>query len=192
MTDFSSSADASVVAAVATRQSDALEELYRRFGGIVFSLSLRLLHDRHSAEEVTQDIFVRLWNEPGRFDPERGSLRSFLCAQAHSRSVDLLRAESARRERQQREISNREPVASLETVVENVMVAEQLREIVASLPDGERRAIELAYYQGLTYVEVARQLEEPEGTVKSRIRSGLRTLHERLSRVGYSQGEIAP
>jgi RNA polymerase sigma-70 factor (ECF subfamily) len=191
--DLSEASDAALVISVARSDSAALEEIYRRHGGTVFGLALRVLQDRASAEEVTQEVLIRLWNTPERFDPERGSLRSFLCAQTHSRCIDLIRAESARRRRQDREAmaSSRAPM-DVENQVANVLVADQLRGAVADLPDVERRAIELAYFSGLTYREVAEYLEVPEGTIKSRIRSGLRTLNGALTRQGLTIGELTP
>ena len=108
-------------------------------------------------------------------------MRSFLIAQAHGRSVDLLRAETARRRREEREA--REHIADpidLEREVVSLNEAEAVRTALASLPDSERRAIELAYFGGLTYREVATLLGEPEGTVKSRIRTGLHRLKDVL------------
>jgi len=137
------------------------------------------------AEEVLQEVFLRLWNQPERFDPERGSLRSYLLAQTHGRSVDLLRSETARKRREEREA--RETAArgiDLEREVMNLTVAEQVKDVVAGLPVDERRAIELAYFGGHTYRQVAVLLEQPEGTVKSRIRSGLKRMRESLVDAG--------
>src|SRR5262245_5722055 len=95
--------DAALVVAVGRWREDALAELYRRHGGAVFALARRVLQDPTDAEEVVQEVFLRLWNAPERFDPERGSLRSFLLAQAHGRSVDLIRSDTSRRQREERE-----------------------------------------------------------------------------------------
>ncbi len=179
--------DADLVVEVARSNDAALKAIYERHGATVFSLALRLLKDRSAAEDVTQEVFVTLWRSPSKFDPQRGSLRSYLCAQAHNRSVDVIRAESARRTRQQREVDSELRGPDVSDVVANVLLANQVRTVVESLPPNERRAIELAYFDGLTYVEVAKYLEEPEGTIKSRIRSGLRTMHARLERAGLAK-----
>src|SRR5207253_3253741 len=152
-----------------------------------FGLARRLIGDRQMAEEVLQEVFLRLWNQPERFDAERGSLRSYLLAQTHGRSVDLLRSETARKRREEREArETAERGIDLEREVMNLTVAEQVKDVVASLPVDERRAIELAYFGGHTYRQVAVLLEQPEGTVKSRIRSGLRRMRDQLSDAGVS------
>ncbi|MGH9298876.1 MAG: sigma-70 family RNA polymerase sigma factor, partial [Acidimicrobiales bacterium] len=126
-------------------------------------------------------VFVRLWNKPERFDPDRGSLRAFLAAETHGRAVDLLRAEEARRRREQRDAGRPAMVPTVEQQVMDIAVADRVRIAVKELPEPEKQAVELAYFHGLTYREVALRLEQPEGTVKSRIRSALKTLHVRLA-----------
>src|SRR5215468_4356629 len=93
--------DTSLMLAVSRWQEDALAELYRRYGGMVYGLALRVVADASDAAEIAQDVFLRLWHEPERFDPARGSLRSFLLAQAHGRAVDKVRSEVARRRREE-------------------------------------------------------------------------------------------
>jgi RNA polymerase sigma-70 factor (ECF subfamily) len=185
MDDLSLASDAALVVAIGRWRQDALAEAYRRHGGAVFGLAQRVVGDRTLAEEVVQEVFLRLWNKPDRFDPERGSLRSFLLAQCHGRSVDLIRSESARRTREQREHRERaEAGYDLEHEVWDLAVGEQVREALAQLPIDERRAIELAYFGGHSYREVAELLGQPEGTVKSRIRSGLHRLRGGLTKAG--------
>ncbi|MDQ1532965.1 MAG: polymerase sigma-70 factor, subfamily [Actinomycetota bacterium] len=143
--------------------------------------------DRAMAEEVVQELFVRLWNRPELYEPDRGSLRSFLIAQAHGRSVDLLRAEAARRRREEREARERiaEPI-DLDREIVNLTEAEAVQVALAALPEAERAAIELAYFGGHTYREVAALLEQPEGTVKSRIRAGMLRLRAALVEAGIT------
>jgi RNA polymerase sigma-70 factor (ECF subfamily) len=142
-----------------------------------------------SAEEVVQEVFLRLWNSPERFDASRGTLRSFLLAQTHSKAVDILRSDTSRRAREQREArATAESGYDLEHEVWDMATAERVRTAVQGLPEGERAAIELAYFGGRTYREVAQELGEPEGTVKSRIRSGLRRLRSDLQQAGFALG----
>jgi RNA polymerase sigma-70 factor (ECF subfamily) len=177
--------DAALVVAVGRWNQDALAEVFRRHSGAVFALARRVLQNSAHAEEIVQEIFVRLWEQPERFDPARGSLRSYLLTQTHGRSVDLVRSELSQRQRQDRD-AQRSAVADydIEREVGDVIVAEQVRDALGCLSAGEREAIELAYFGGRTYREVSTLLNQPEGTVKSRIRSGLRRLHEALADAG--------
>ncbi len=188
--DFGTASDAALVMAIARYRQSALAEAYRRHSGSVFGLAKRLLGDHAQAEEVVQEVFLRLWNTPDRFDPERGSLRSFLLAHAHGRSVDVLRSNSSRRRREDRDArSAAESGYDIDREVWDLMLAAQVRDALAGLHDGERAAIELAYFGGLTYREVAEQLGEAEGTVKSRIRIGLKRLRGSLQDAGVAMGD---
>jgi RNA polymerase sigma-70 factor (ECF subfamily) len=180
--------DAALVMAVARWQEAALAEIYRRHGGAVFGLAMRTLGERTRSEEIVQEVFLRLWNTPDKFDPERGSLRAYLLAQAHARAVDVVRQESARRRREDRHVRARSvETYDLEHEVVDMTVAEEMREVVDALPQEERQAIALAYYGGHTYREVAALLGAPEGTVKSRIRSGLRRMRDGLAASGVGR-----
>ncbi|MBO0732194.1 MAG: sigma-70 family RNA polymerase sigma factor [Acidimicrobiaceae bacterium] len=188
--ELTGASDASLVVAIGRWNEAALAEVYRRHGGTVHALARRLLGTDGRAEEVTQDVFVDLWNRPERFDPARGSLRSFLTTVVHGRAVDVLRSDAARAGREQR--TARETAAAgydLENEVWDLAVADQLQEALATLSPPERHAIELAYFNGHTYREVAALLGEPEGTVKSRIRAGLRRLRTALSQADLSDSE---
>jgi RNA polymerase sigma-70 factor (ECF subfamily) len=182
--DISGTSDAALVVAIGRWRQDALAEAYRRHGGAVFGLARRLLGD-DGAKDIAQEVFLRLWNQPERFDPERGSLRSYLLAQTHGRAVDVLRSDSARRRREERDArAAADVVADVDRHVEDLAVGAQVRRALAELPERERQAVTLAYLAGHTYREVARLLGEPEGTVKSRIRSGLRRLRLPLTEAG--------
>jgi RNA polymerase sigma-70 factor (ECF subfamily) len=183
--DLTLASDASLVVAIARWRQDALAEAYRRHAGAVYALSRRLLADHTLAEEVVQEVFLRIWDAPEKFDPERGSLRSYLLAQCHGRSVDLIRSEQSRRARELKEHRQQaEAGYDIEHEVWDLAVADHVREAIAELPLEERRAIELAYLGGHTYREVAVLLDQPEGTVKSRIRAGLRRMRRGLADAG--------
>jgi RNA polymerase sigma-70 factor (ECF subfamily) len=140
-----------------------------------------VLNNASEAEDVTQEVFLRLWNQPDRFDPGRGTLRSFLLTQSHGRAVDAVRSLKARRHRESGE-ARRTATAEydMQHEVWDLAVADQVARALGDLPDDERRAIELAYFDGHTYVEVADLLGQPEGTVKSRIRNGMRRMRALL------------
>ena len=187
--DYADASDAALVVSIGRYQQAALAEAYRRHAGAVFGLAKRLLNDHARAEEIVQEVFVRLWNEPNRYDPERGTLRSFLLAHTHGRSVDMIRAESSRRNREEKEARQQADAGyDLAHEVWDMALAGHVREALGALQPGEREAIELAYFGGLTYREAAEQLGEPEGTVKSRIRSGLKRLRSELVNAGITVG----
>ncbi len=183
--DWHQASDATLVVAIGRWHQEALAEVYRRHAGAVMSLAVRVLRERTMAEDVVQEVFVRLWSHPERFDPERGQLRSFLLAQTHGRAVDMIRSESSRRLREERATRQAaEAGYDLEQEIWDLALAEQVRAALAGLSDGERQAIELAYFGGHTYRDVAAILGQPEGTVKSRIRLGMRRLREALVEAG--------
>jgi RNA polymerase sigma-70 factor (ECF subfamily) len=180
--------DAQLIVHIGRYEQAALAEAYRRHGGSVSALAQRLIRRPDMAEEVVQEIFVRLWNAPERFDPDRGSLRAFLLSQTHGRSIDLIRSEEARKRREERDHQRTVDAGyDLEHEVMDLAVAGRVKEALKDLPEGERSAIVMAYFGGYTYREAAEILGEPEGTVKSRIRSGLKKLRGSLVDVG---GEV--
>ncbi len=183
--DLAGAGDATLVFAVARYEQAALAEVFRRHGGAVHGLARRLLGDDARAEEVAQEVFLRLWRQPDRFDPDRGSLRSFLLAQAHGRSIDVIRSEESRRRREERDAERTvESGYDLEREVWDLTVSEKVRQALGDLPEEQRSPIVLAYFGGYTYKEAAAILGEPEGTVKSRIRSGLSRLRGTLDELG--------
>jgi RNA polymerase sigma-70 factor (ECF subfamily) len=188
--ELSDAGDAALLVAIARWREDALAEVYRRHGGAVYGLARRVLNDDARAEEVVQEVFMRLWHEPERCDTDRGTLRSFLLADAHGRAVDQIRSETSRRRREEQDVRRTATSGyDLEHEVWDLTLAEHVKSALGDLPMEERRAIELAYFGGHTYREVAARLGEPEGTVKSRIRAGLRRLQVSLAGVNPSGAE---
>jgi len=180
-----SSSDVGDLLEVVRRDQSALARIYSRLGNAVYGLSRQVLKDEGLAQDVTQEIFLRLWNEPQRFDPQRGSLRSFLLREAHSRSIEKVRSEEARRQRESRSEFRERPVhRDTEDDVITSLTSNEIRNALSQLPDAERSAIVLAYYGGHSYREVASVLGAPEGTIKSRIRSGLLKLSSLLGDEG--------
>lgn len=173
--------DTQLLMAVASTVDGALAELYRRHGRVVYGLARRVLGDGAEAEDVTQEVFVHLWEHPERVDAARGSVRTYLLTRTHSRAVDVLRSRAARSRREERDAFAAPLTTSdLEREVGELAMAERVTAALGALPSDERAAIELAYFGGHTYRQVAQVLAEPEGTVKSRIRRGLGRLREVL------------
>jgi RNA polymerase sigma-70 factor, ECF subfamily len=187
---LASLSDADLVTAIGKLDECALAEVYQRHAGAVFSLAARVLWERTHAEEIVQEVFLRLWEHPERFDGIRGSLRAFLLMETHARSVDRIRAEERRRERESRAQRDATTSYDLDLELRDLTIAEQIRVAVSELTDQEREAIELAYFGGKTYRQVAVLLEQPEGTIKSRIRTGLMRLRRRLQEQGIDESWI--
>jgi RNA polymerase sigma-70 factor (ECF subfamily) len=179
-TDWGQASDAALVVGIGRWREDALAEAYRRHGGAVYALANRVVRDAGLAEEVVHEVFVRLWTTPDRFDPDRGSLRSWPLAQAHGRTIDRLCSDADRRLREGRG-AHRTANASYDVERESwdLATADRVKG-VADLRDGERQAIELAYFDGYTYREVAELLETPGSTIQSRIRAGLNRMRADL------------
>lgn len=171
--------DLELVDAIAIGRPDALSETYRRHGAHVHRSAVRLCGG--GADDIVQDVFLRLWHRPERFDPARGSLRAFLVVQARSLALDLLRRDGARRARES--LERPEPTArtvEVEATALALMARDTVRRGLAALPDRERQPIVLAYFGEYSYTDVAVILRQPVGTVKSRIRSGLKRLRAQM------------
>jgi RNA polymerase sigma-70 factor (ECF subfamily) len=165
-------------------EEQALAELYDQFGSFVYGLAARVISDRRAAEDVTQDVFLYVWEHPEAFEPERGRLRTFLGTLAHRRSVDHVRREEARRRRSERDAAMTTSVPDVDEMAMALVSAERVRAEVERLPAEQRQAIELAYFGGRTYRQVADELGIPEGTAKSRLRLGLRRIADALEANG--------
>ena len=174
-------ADAELLYAITRRDPDALVALYDRYGRLAFGLAYRVLGDPATAEEVVQDAFMRVWQRAESFDAERGSLRAWLLSIVHHRAIDQVRKRGTHPEDEALDpIAPRPGVSDVWGDVLATLEAEQVRRAVAELPVEQRQAIELAYFSGLTHHEIAQQTGIPLGTIKSRLRLGLRHLRQLL------------
>jgi RNA polymerase sigma-70 factor (ECF subfamily) len=152
---------------------DALAHLYDAYAGVVGALAHRILRDPAEVEEVVQEVFLQAWRQAGRFDPRRGTLPAWLVTMARSRALDRVRRRAVRKE-----TSEEAPPASAPARLEDPLA---VRKALTILSVDQRRALELAFYDGLTHAEIARQLGEPLGTVKTRIRTAMLRLRDALS-----------
>lgn len=169
--------DVELVGRLSSQDRSAFEILFYRHAPAVLGFAKQVLSDNALAEDVVQAVFLRLWRHPERFDAKRGLLRNFLLLDGRARAVDLIRSREARRQREILHLSQADGYApDAVMVVTRNDERRHIRAAVRDLGEGERTAIELAYFKGLTYRQVATALGLPEGTVKSRIRSGLRRL----------------
>ncbi|MFF1546614.1 ECF RNA polymerase sigma factor SigK [Streptomyces sp. NPDC058291] len=162
---------------VAEGDTDAFAEIYDAFSGTVMGLACRILRDPAQAEEVTQDVMIEVWRTADRYDPERGTAKAWVLTLAHRRTVDRVRTAQASKDRERASSLLAEP--DFDQVAETVLIHDEQRRVyhcLASLARVQRVPLVLAYYQGLTYLEVAEALSTPAGTVKSRMRAGLQQL----------------
>ncbi|MEO6797978.1 MAG: sigma-70 family RNA polymerase sigma factor [Candidatus Dormibacter sp.] len=173
-------ADLDVIALLAAGDSRAIESLYDRYGRLAFGLAFRMLHDRMAAEDVVQESFVALWRHARSFDSGRGQLRSWLLRIVRNRAIDRLRGNATHRETANIDDAR---LAVDDTAWDHVAAdadRTQVRNLLNELPSGQRRAIELSYFGGLTQPEVAVTMRLPLGTVKSRQRLGLEKMRQAL------------
>jgi RNA polymerase sigma-70 factor, ECF subfamily len=169
------SEDTALLSRVGQGDESAMETVFRRYSGTVYSVALRILHDSGQAEDVMQEIFLQLWRKPAAFVQVRGALGAWLVVVTRNRAIDLLR--------------RRKPTDSVDDVVlaspinvaddaERNAMMEKVRGVLANLPQEQRKSLELAYFEGLTHTEIASRTGDPLGTVKTRIRQALITLRK--------------
>jgi RNA polymerase sigma-70 factor, ECF subfamily len=177
------SLDATLMQQLLRRDVSAFEELYERHSRIVYSLVLRILRQGSTAEEVVQDIFLQLWRNSARYDTSRPFV-PWLLTLARNRALDHLRLKSERQRRREEQTEEFPQIAAAapeyEKALDEKRRAERVRALIGSLPAAQKKAIELAYFEGLSHSEIAASLNEPLGTVKSWIRNGLMRLKEGL------------
>jgi RNA polymerase sigma-70 factor, ECF subfamily len=174
-------ADEALIRRILNGDETALGALYDRYGGLVYSVANRILRDTGAAEEVLQDIFHQIWRTAARFDFERGSLTAWLLVMARSRSIDRLRRRSLPTEdpAEPANIVLRADFNLEAATAQNQMMA-QVRKALEALPEAQRHAMELAYFEGLTQTEIASRTGDPLGTVKTRLRTAVASLKKAL------------
>jgi RNA polymerase sigma-70 factor, ECF subfamily len=187
--------DAELVARVAESDTDALAQLYDRYSQAIYSLCLRIVRDRPAAEELTQEVFVRLWRSAASFEPGKGRVSTWLLRIAHNLALNEIRRRQSRPaiapdtdwEVESARLSDPsvEGDPALSTWLRER--AETIRQALAQLPQAQRQAIELAFFGGLSQAEIAAALGDPLGTVKSRIRTGMQRLRELLIAAGIDE-----
>ncbi len=176
---------AALLPAIAQGNASAFEELYDRHASTVYGLLLRILNNPDDAQEVLQETFVKAWTSAKMFDAVRGTEIAWLISIARSRGIDRLRSRRTRVERE--EEAGREYTivssAGSETVADSAIHGEErtaVRGALAELPDAQRLALELAYFEGLSQSEIAAKLNQPLGTIKTRMQLGMKKMRERL------------
>ena len=195
-TDLIEASDTDLIGRAAEGDARALEVLYDRYAGVVFSFALRIVSERALAEEILQEAFFRAWQQGGNFSAGRGTFITWLLSITHNLAIDEIR----RRRRRPQKADSEEPEQVLASVadtgsgadVEDEVWLGALRETIntalAGLPPAQREPIEMAYFQGLTQREIAEALDEPLGTIKTRMRLGLQKLRDAL---GHDGAELA-
>lgn len=171
-----------LISRVARGDEHAFAELYDLIAPRVHSTVLRVVRDPAMSEEVTQEVMVELWRLAPRYDAGRGSVAAWAATVAHRRAVDRVRSTQSARDRDQRDIDSslRAPHDEVAEIVEDRLERERVTRAMTALTATQRESIELAYFSGYTYREVAAVLEVPEGTVKTRIRDGLIRIRDEL------------
>jgi len=181
--DDESSSDSALVEKFLRKDVSAFEELYDRHSRIVYGLVVRILQQGSTAEEVVQDVFLHLWRNAGQYQASRGPFVPWLLTLARNRALDQLRLKSERQRRREDQAEELPAIAQApeyEKELDEKRRAERVRSLMSSLSAPQKKAIEMAYFEGLSHSEIAASLHEPLGTVKSWIRNGLLRLKEGL------------
>jgi len=175
--------DRELLRAVAARDREAFQQLYSRHSALLFSLALKILSDRAEAEDVLQDAFVQVWKTAGTFDEGRGKPLGWFIMMVRSRAIDHLRSRKTRTKLGESVAKDSAAGTAATTPADEALVSEgqqAVRNALKALPAEQRIPIEMAYFGGLTQFEIAQQLGQPLGTVKTRIRTGMIHLREQL------------
>lgn len=169
--------DSVLVSGIRSGDEHAMAQLYDRYSPVVYSVALRVLGDTGAAEDVLQEVFLQLWRNPAAFDSNRGSLGAWLAVIARNRAIDTLRKRKPETDAEEVVLSVE---IDLESETERRRILEKVRGVINGLPEDQRKALELAFFEGLTHTEIAAKTAQPLGTIKTRIRTGLLALRKAL------------
>jgi RNA polymerase sigma-70 factor (ECF subfamily) len=189
--DGSTLDDEVLISWIAQGRAEALSELYGRYGRLVFSLALNSVGDQATAEEITQDVFLRVWQRAGQYRADRGKVSTWLTGITRHRAIDQLRRRSSRPEHYSmawaETSSEAEPFTNdLEEIVALTIERKRVRSAVAQLPEDQKQILALAYFRGLTQSQIAEFLGLPLGTVKTRVRLAMQKLRRILQGEGIT------
>jgi len=176
--NMSATDDMGLLTRIQSGDQEAMSALFDRYGTMVYSVALRVLKDAGEAEDVMQEIFVQVWKNPGAFVSGKGSLGGWLVVVARNRSIDMIRR---RRPTEQVELFALPSSTNLAREAERNSLLGKIRGVMVSLPEEQRKSVELAFFEGLSHSEIAEKTGDPLGTVKTRIRLALTTIRKALT-----------
>ena len=159
------------------RQAEALSRVYDLYSTVVYSVAMRVLRDSAAAEDVMQEVFLKLWQQPDSFADQRGSLCGWLAVVTRNRAIDRLRGSRRFENVEDLQLSNHVDIGA---DVEREIMLKKVRMVMETMPADQRQAVEMAFFEGHTHTEIAEQTGQPLGTVKTRIRSALISLRKAL------------
>lgn len=175
--------DRVLIQKLVSRDPEAMGELYERFGGIALAIIVRIVRDHAIAEDLLQETFLKVWNRVASFDGERGALGPWVLTIARNRAIDYLRSSDARRNQAGCDLERLERPYLFVDLEEQYVDRDRLRHIrdaFGKLTENQRRVLEMAYFEGLSQTEMAEQLNQPLGTVKTWVRTALQLLRQEL------------
>jgi RNA polymerase sigma-70 factor (ECF subfamily) len=185
--DYTELDDNALIRLIVHRRTEALSELYDRYSRLVFSLALHTVGDRETAEEITQDVFFRVWEKAESYHSEQSKLSTWITSITRYRAIDILRKRGSRPEQNSIDWED-VPLSSMPTAdddpegeTELALKQHRIRKAVANLPPDQRRVLALAYFRGLSHSQISAELDQPLGTVKTRIRLAMQKLREILN-----------
>jgi RNA polymerase sigma-70 factor (ECF subfamily) len=178
--------DNTLIRLVANSDSEALGELYDRYKTLVFSLAVNIVGSHETAEDITLDVFTKIWEKADTYRPEKASVRRWICSITRYRSIDMLRHRNARPDAGNSRWSNITPDTlpagdNAEEMMELALIRRQVTEAVSNLPEEQKKPLALAYFKGYTHSQIAEMLNLPLGTIKTRIRLAIHKLQQELN-----------